>query len=75
MEFIEIVGWVATAIILISFLFDGIKLRIINCIGAVLWLYYGYKLGSSSILFLNAVLIGIHLIKIIKPKKKIDKQL
>jgi len=43
MEFIEIVGWVATAIILISFLFDGIKLRIIN----VLVQYYGCTMGIN----------------------------
>jgi len=64
MEFIEIIGWVATLLILISFMFEGMKLRVINTIGAVVWLYYGYEMGSSSIVFLNGTLIGIQSIKI-----------
>jgi len=64
MEFIEIIGWVATILILISFMFEGMKLRVINTIGAVVWLYYGYEMGSSSIMFLNGTLIGIQIIKI-----------
>jgi len=64
MEFIEIIGWVATILILISFMFEGMKLRVINTIGAVVWLYYGYEMGSSSIMFLNGTLIGIQSIKI-----------
>ena len=70
MEFIEIIGWVATILILISFMFEGMKLRVINTIGAVLWLYYVYEMGSSSIMFLNGTLIGIQSIKIYQIKKR-----
>jgi len=70
MEFIEIVGWVATILILISFMFEGMKLRVINTIGAVIWLYYGYEMGSSSIMFLNGTLIGIQSLKIYQIKKR-----
>lgn len=70
MEFIEIIGWIATILILISFMFEGIKLRVINTIGAVVWLYYGYEMGSSSIMFLNGTLIGIQSIKIYQIQKR-----
>ena len=70
MEFIEIIGWVATILILISFMFEGMKLRVINTIGAVVWLYYGYEMGSSSIMFLNGTLIGIQSIKIYQIQKR-----
>lgn len=33
-ENIELIGWIASGIILFSFLFDGIKLRLINSVGA-----------------------------------------
>ena len=70
MEFIEIIGWLATTLILISFMFEGMKLRVINTNGAVVWLYYGYEMGSSSIMFLNGTLIGIQSIKIYQIKKR-----
>jgi hypothetical protein len=70
MEFIEIVGWVATILILISFMFEGMKLRVINSMGALIWLYYGYEVGSSSIMFLNGTLIGIQSLKIYQIKKR-----
>jgi len=70
MEFIEIIGWIATILILISFMFEGMKLRVINTIGAVVWLYYGYEMGSSSIMFLNGTLIGIQSIKIYQIRKR-----
>ena len=70
MEFIEIIGWVATILILISFMFEGMKLRVINTIGAVVWLYYGYEMGSSSIMFLNGTLIGIQSFKIYQIRKR-----
>ncbi len=52
-ENIELIGWIASGIILFSFLFDGIKLRLINSVGAGLWLVYGIVGGSESIMFLN----------------------
>ena len=72
MEFIEIIGWLATTLILISFMFEGMKLRVINTIGAVVWLYYGYEMSSSSIMFLNGTLIVIQSIKIYQIRKRLS---
>ena len=75
MESVEYIGFLATAFILLSFVLDGIQLRIINSIGAVLWLLYGIMIGGYSIIFLNICVILIHIFKLWKlknlPKKKI----
>ena len=73
---IEILGWVATLIIIISFLVNDIKtLRTFSLIGAILWVIYGFVIQSSSIVFLNLVIVGIQIYKLykIKLKKDLDK--
>lgn len=73
---IEILGWVATLIIIVSFLVNDIKtLRTFSLIGAILWIIYGFVIQSSSIVFLNLVIVGIQIYKLykIKLKKDLDK--
>ena len=73
---IEILGWVATLVIIVSFLVNDIKtLRTFSLIGAILWVIYGFVIQSSSIIFLNLVIIGIQIYKLykIKLKKDLDK--
>ena len=73
---IEILGWVATLVIIISFLVNDIKtLRTFSLIGAILWVIYGFVIQSSSIVFLNLVIVGIQIYKLykIKLKKDLDK--
>ena len=67
-ESVEIIGWVATAFILLSFLYDGNKLRYINILGASLWFVYGLIGLSYSIMFLNLCVVLIHIYKLIKSK-------
>jgi len=72
---IEILGWVATLIIIVSFLVNDIKtLRMFSLIGAILWVIYGFVIQSSSIVFLNLVIVGIQIYKLykIKLKKNLD---
>lgn len=64
MEAVEYLGFIATAFILASFLFDGNKLRLINSIGAILWFVYGIITMSASIMFLNLCVVLIHLYKL-----------
>lgn len=73
---IEILGWVATLVIIVSFLVNDIKtLRTFSLIGAILWVIYGFVIQSSSIVFLNLVIVGIQVYKLykIKLKKDLDK--
>lgn len=73
MVLLEVVGWIATLIVISSFLInDMLRLRIVNLIGAFCWLIYGIIAVSYSIIFLNIVIVGIQSFKIWKltPKKK-----
>ena len=65
-ELIDIIGWVATFFVIVSFLIDKILwLRTVNLIGASLWLAYGIIDLSYSIIFLNLVVVSIQIYKII----------
>ena len=67
MELLEVVGWIATLIVISSFIInDMLRLRMVNLIGAICWLIYGILAVSSSIIFLNIVIVGIQSIKIWK---------
>ena len=66
----EEIGTIASIIVLISFLCKSErKIRIINIIGALLFVIYGALNGSFAVWFLNGALILIHLYK----KKKNEK--
>lgn len=70
METVEYLGFVATAFILLSFVMDGNKLRVVNSIGAALWFLYGIITNGYSIVFLNFCVILIHVMKLWKSSKK-----
>ena len=61
----ELIGTLASIIVLISFIAKGEnKIRIINIIGALMFVVYGLLINAFSIWFLNGMLILIHLYKI-----------
>lgn len=61
----ELIGTLASIIVLISFLAKGEnKIRIINIIGALIFVIYGLLINAFSVWFLNGMLILIHLYKI-----------
>ena len=65
MNLLEITGWIATTFIISSFLInDMVRLRSVNLIGAFCWLIYGIMADSSSIIFLNVVIIIIQVFKL-----------
>ncbi|MBQ0112284.1 MAG: YgjV family protein [Bacteroidales bacterium] len=65
----EILGVAASCVVLISFLVKGEKdIRIINILGAGLFVVYGVLIKSFSTAFLNGALICVHLYKLIKKK-------
>lgn len=73
----ELLGWIATVIILISFLFEGISMRIINGVGALLWMVWGIGVEQGSVVFLNSIIVLIHvgkLLSIERGKKKLKRQ-
>lgn len=59
---IEAIGILATVFVLISFLFRNPKqIRIVNIIGAILFVVYGILISSLSVWLLNGALIAIHI--------------
>lgn len=65
----EIIGTVASFIVLLSFMVEGEnKIRIVNVFGAVLFIIYGVAIKSFSVCFLNSALIAVHLYKLFKNK-------
>ena len=76
---IDIVGYIGTALILISFTIeDMFKLRVVNSIGSIVWIGYGIGIGANPTILVNACVLCIHTYWFIKhwrkPKpKSIDK--
>lgn len=63
----EILGTIASVIVLISFLMKGEKnIRLINIIGAICFVIYGIMINAFSVWFLNGALCIIHIIKLLK---------
>lgn len=69
----EFIGYIASAIVLISFLMKNIKkLRIINTIGCLIFIVYGILLNISvPIIITNSVIVGINIYFLIKMKAEL----
>lgn len=66
----EFLGWVATAFVLFSFLLQDMhKLRIVNLVGCILWIGYGFIIMSKPIIFVNSSIALIHAYWLIKNRK------
>ena len=66
----EIIGIVATLFIIASFLTkDLIKVRIVNLVGSVIFIVYGVLIHSWSTAILNAVMIIVHLVYLLRKEK------
>lgn len=64
---IEILGTLASVIVLMSFLMKGeTNIRLVNIIGAILFVIYGIVISAFSIWFLNGALCLIHIYKLTK---------
>lgn len=70
---IEYIGYVAMAFIGISFLMKDIrKLRLLNLIGAGLFIFYGILLKQPPIYLLNSFILLVNLYYLFQ-KKEIEK--
>ena len=68
----EIIGYVASFIVLVSFLMKEIKtLRVINSIGCVMFVAYGILLNFSiPIIITNVAIVGINIYYLMKASVK-----
>jgi Flp pilus assembly protein protease CpaA len=68
---IDILGWIATAVVVGSFAIQDVrKLRIINMIGSMLWIAYGFLKQDNPIIFVNISIILMHTYWFIKNRKQ-----
>lgn len=69
MIWFELIGIFGTLFVLLSFLMKDLKkVRIINIIGATLFVIYGILINALSTWLLNGVLIIIHIIYLFKER-------
>lgn len=62
----EIIGLLATLFVLLSFLMKKIELvRVINIVGAAMFVVYGVLINAFSTWILNVILIVIHIVYLI----------
>lgn len=65
----EPIGVLASVIVLLSFVMNGeSRIRIINIVGALLFVIYGVLINAFSVWFLNGTLLLVHIQKLIKLK-------
>lgn len=69
MLFRELLGTLASVLVMLSYTLDGKKLRIVNIVGSILFIIYGIMLGGISVIILNSITIPIHLYYILKEEK------
>lgn len=70
---IEIIGYIATAFILASFMVSDLRvLRVVNILGGIGWMVYGTIMASSSIFIGNLLMVLIHMYKLHKENNKED---
>lgn len=68
---VEFFGILATLFVLLSFLMKKVEtIRCVNIIGALLFILYGILINSPSTWMLNAALVIIHSVYLIKYKNK-----
>lgn len=67
---IELLGIIATLFIVVAFLQSGeLKIRILDAVGAILFIVYGICIHSFSTVLLNSILVGVQIYKIVRLKK------
>jgi Flp pilus assembly protein protease CpaA len=67
----EVLGWVATAVVVGSFAIQDVKkLRIANTIGSLLWIVYGFLKQDNPVIFVNICIVFMHTYWFIKNRKQ-----
>ncbi len=68
MGIVDLIGYSASAVLIISFLLADIrKLRIVNTVGCALFVIYGFMLGNNwAIIVTNVFIIGVNLYHLLK---------
>jgi hypothetical protein len=66
---IELFGWMASAVVLVSMTFKTMwKLRLVNSIACIMWIFYGYLIINNPTIFVNLAILITHMVWFIKNK-------
>ncbi len=66
----EYIGYTASGVVLISFLMKNMNtLRMVNCVGCLLFVTYGVLLESIPIIITNLAICGINVFYLIKQQR------
>lgn len=70
----EWVGYLASLLLIISFMMKDLKtLRLINSMGAIVFVIYGIMLKTSyPIIITNVFILGVNLFFLFKKKKEVN---
>ena len=69
--FVEILGIVASLFVISAFLFKNVKIiRLLDAVGALLYVVYGILIHSYANILLNTVLIAVQIYHLHKLNKK-----
>ena len=70
-NFIEFLGYMATFFVAVSFLFKSIVyLRIVNSIGAILFVIYSVIITAYPVALLNAFLVVVNIYQLCRLKQE-----
>lgn len=68
---VEVLGLLATLLVVVSFLFQSVVLiRVVNMLGAVLFVAYGLLIHSPSVAIVNIVVIVVQVLQLVKLWRK-----
>lgn len=72
---VELIGIIATVFIVVAFSMDGEKkIRILDLVGAILFVIYGLLIKSFSTCLLNLILVGVQIYKLVKLQETINEE-
>jgi hypothetical protein len=58
---VDMLGWVATVVVLVSMTFKSMfKLRVVNSVACVLWIWYGYLITNNPTMVVNVSILITH---------------
>ncbi len=61
---IEMVGYVASAVLVLSFAFDGLTFRLLNSLGAISFIIYGLLKKAFPVTLTNGIILLLNLVYI-----------
>jgi Bacterial inner membrane protein len=68
----EWLGWVATAVFAASYFFTAQRsLRLVQALGAALWISYGIVIGAAPVVAANLVVGGIALVSAVRRRPSV----